>query len=114
MSEHSAEIDAERVYQADPHSCVAVAREAVKKVWAELDSESPDLQAIRTQMGVVRAWLPSWLEREWDDRMCEWMHRESAQHRCVTSPADDRCDSCSATTQHHEVVCSHCMYRWPS
>jgi hypothetical protein len=76
------------VRQADPHDCVAVARGAIKKVWAELDSESPDLQAIRTQMGVVRAWLPSWLEREWDDRMCEWMHREAHEHRCVVSPEE--------------------------
>lgn len=36
----------------------------------------------------------------------EWLCKQR------TSDLEDRCANCGATAQHHEIVCSHCMYRW--
>lgn len=66
----------EEVYQASPSRCVSVAREALYKAEVALRLDPPDVAAAFEALGTVRAWLPSWLEREWDDRMAAWMARE--------------------------------------
>lgn len=63
----------ERVYQADPATCVRVAREKLCQAVVALNDEDPDaaLAAVRGAL----SWLPSFLEKEWDDRMTAWIER---------------------------------------
>lgn len=68
--------DTEKVYQADPATCVKVAREHVQAAREHL--ATGDATAARAELDHAVAWLPSWLEREWDDRMTAWMEREGA------------------------------------
>lgn len=70
---------AERVYQADPAMCVRIARQALNAALVELQSEDPDMENIERDLLDVRAWLPSWLEKAWDDRMAEWISRANQE-----------------------------------
>lgn len=68
----------ERVYQAEPSTCVQVAREHLDSALERLRADEPDLAEVLGHVHQARFWLPSWLTEEWDDRMTAWMERERA------------------------------------
>lgn len=69
----------ERVYQAEPSTCVTVARQKLDEALRLLVAEKRDSDQVFVLIQEARAWLPSWLAREWDDRMSAWLERTNSR-----------------------------------